>query len=442
MANKPELVKLYFRIGEVAEIVGVRTHVLRYWETEFAMLNPQKSSRGQRVYSRKDVEKLLTIRDLLHTQGFTIAGARKRLRGGYNSLQNKLKEDADKQTVAAIAPTAQLSTSTSSPTQDGIQAAESASGTADEEGGDTPAVSVRPVLASEDSSELVASASDKPQPVTAEPSIESSSESSTADELLAVAVLPSKVEDNRPLRRTLLQVRSELRLWFQELSEELSFAPADGNRGQSVASVTTDVLDPQESPARTIAGSTTAGSTTAGVAAFAAVALGGEALATAEAVSRAKSTPSQAETTQLSLSERLSTPEDAALLAPAATSSKRGKAAANTSRSGLTRLGGEIRKADASEALVKELASEPVSRQWAPRFSGQPVQEIQYAATALPDAEMSRQLASERALGARPGMTREGSVEDKASAASLVSASSASVSSVSTSGGGASSGNK
>lgn len=74
-----ELIKLYYRIGEVSDIVGVQPHVLRYWETEFRSIRPQKSSRGQRVYSRKDVEKLLRVKDLLKNQGFTIAGARKRL---------------------------------------------------------------------------------------------------------------------------------------------------------------------------------------------------------------------------------------------------------------------------------------------------------------------------------------------------------------------------
>src|SRR3954469_14030979 len=75
-----ELVKLYYRIGEVAQIVGVQPHVLRYWETEFRTIRPQKSHKGQRVYSRKDVEKLLKVKDLLKTQGFTIAGAKKKLR--------------------------------------------------------------------------------------------------------------------------------------------------------------------------------------------------------------------------------------------------------------------------------------------------------------------------------------------------------------------------
>ena len=75
-------VKLYYRIGEVSQIVGVEPHVLRYWETEFRSIRPQKSRKGQRIYSRRDVDKLLKVRDLLYTHGFTIAGARKRLREG------------------------------------------------------------------------------------------------------------------------------------------------------------------------------------------------------------------------------------------------------------------------------------------------------------------------------------------------------------------------
>ena len=76
----PELVKLYYRIGEVSQIVGVQPHVLRYWETEFRNIRPQKSRKGQRIYSRRDVEKLLRVKDLLRNEGFTIAGARRRLR--------------------------------------------------------------------------------------------------------------------------------------------------------------------------------------------------------------------------------------------------------------------------------------------------------------------------------------------------------------------------
>lgn len=68
--------KLYFRIGEVADLVGVEAHVLRYWETEFR-LRPHRSASGQRLYRKHDVAKFLRVRQLLHEEGFTIAGARK-----------------------------------------------------------------------------------------------------------------------------------------------------------------------------------------------------------------------------------------------------------------------------------------------------------------------------------------------------------------------------
>jgi DNA-binding transcriptional MerR regulator len=71
--------KLYFRIGEVAELVGVEPHVLRYWEREFRTIRPTKSAKGQRVYSRRDVENLMRVRELLYREGFTIAGAKKKL---------------------------------------------------------------------------------------------------------------------------------------------------------------------------------------------------------------------------------------------------------------------------------------------------------------------------------------------------------------------------
>ncbi|HEX4475343.1 MAG TPA: MerR family transcriptional regulator [Polyangiaceae bacterium] len=80
MSLPHELVKLYYRIGEVSHIVGVQPHVLRYWESEFRSIRPQKSHKGQRVYSRRDVERLLKVKDLLKNQGFTIAGAKKKLR--------------------------------------------------------------------------------------------------------------------------------------------------------------------------------------------------------------------------------------------------------------------------------------------------------------------------------------------------------------------------
>jgi DNA-binding transcriptional MerR regulator len=69
--------KLFFRIGEVSHIVGVEPYVLRYWESEFRGLSPKKSSSGQRMFRKKDVELLLRIRHLLYDRKFTIEGARK-----------------------------------------------------------------------------------------------------------------------------------------------------------------------------------------------------------------------------------------------------------------------------------------------------------------------------------------------------------------------------
>jgi len=71
--------KLYYKIGEVAALLKVKTHVLRYWETEFKALQPVKSRTNQRLYRREDVETALLIKDLLYRQGFTIAGARKKI---------------------------------------------------------------------------------------------------------------------------------------------------------------------------------------------------------------------------------------------------------------------------------------------------------------------------------------------------------------------------
>jgi DNA-binding transcriptional MerR regulator len=72
--------KLYFRIGEVAEICKLPTYVLRFWETEFPQLKPGKSGTGQRMYRRRDVENVLRIRKLLYEDGFTISGARQQIR--------------------------------------------------------------------------------------------------------------------------------------------------------------------------------------------------------------------------------------------------------------------------------------------------------------------------------------------------------------------------
>lgn len=71
--------KLYFKIGEVSELLGLEAYVLRYWETEFPVLSPKKSGTGHRLYRRKDVELLLRIKHLLYEKRFTIEGARQAL---------------------------------------------------------------------------------------------------------------------------------------------------------------------------------------------------------------------------------------------------------------------------------------------------------------------------------------------------------------------------
>ena len=81
--GRPEIPdRLFFRIGDVSQIVGVETHVLRYWESEFPSFVPRKTPSGQRQYRRKDVEMALAIKELLYGKRYTIEGARKALRSG------------------------------------------------------------------------------------------------------------------------------------------------------------------------------------------------------------------------------------------------------------------------------------------------------------------------------------------------------------------------
>jgi len=95
--DKPELYpdftaipdKLYFRIGEVGDLVGVEPHVLRYWESEFPSVGPKKSDTGHRMYRRKEVEQLLKIKYLLYEKKFTIEGARQYLLGEAKSRRRR-----------------------------------------------------------------------------------------------------------------------------------------------------------------------------------------------------------------------------------------------------------------------------------------------------------------------------------------------------------------
>ena len=89
--------KVYFRIGEVSHLVGVDTHVLRYWESEFSLIKPFRGKSKQRLYRRQDVENLLRIKGLLHDEGYTISGARKYLK----NLDRNLQAESEKSSIPA-----------------------------------------------------------------------------------------------------------------------------------------------------------------------------------------------------------------------------------------------------------------------------------------------------------------------------------------------------
>jgi DNA-binding transcriptional MerR regulator len=80
--------RLYYRIGEVSRITGLKPHVLRYWESEFKVIRPHKGGSLQRLYRRKDLDLILKIKKLLYEEGFTIAGAKKKIRD-LEKLENK-----------------------------------------------------------------------------------------------------------------------------------------------------------------------------------------------------------------------------------------------------------------------------------------------------------------------------------------------------------------
>ena len=93
--------KLYFRIGDVAELCGVEAYVLRFWETEFPQLKPGKSGTGQRLYRRREVEYALRLKQLLHEQGYTIAGARQALKAEAKASSQEEMPFARDRTVRA-----------------------------------------------------------------------------------------------------------------------------------------------------------------------------------------------------------------------------------------------------------------------------------------------------------------------------------------------------
>ena len=96
--------KLFFRIGEVSQLVGVEPYVLRYWESEFPALSPKKSSTGQRMFRRRDVELLLHIKRLLYHEKFTIEGARKVLKSAKKTEDKPIEINTQEELFPAPDP--------------------------------------------------------------------------------------------------------------------------------------------------------------------------------------------------------------------------------------------------------------------------------------------------------------------------------------------------
>jgi DNA-binding transcriptional MerR regulator len=101
--------KLYYRIGEVSQITGVKPYVLRYWESEFRLMAPQKSRSKQRLYRQKDIEAILTIKRLLYQERYTIAGARRKLRELGSEVRAELVAEAVEEAAARQAVSASFS---------------------------------------------------------------------------------------------------------------------------------------------------------------------------------------------------------------------------------------------------------------------------------------------------------------------------------------------
>jgi DNA-binding transcriptional MerR regulator len=98
--------KLYFKIGEVKKITGVEPHVLRYWESEFKVIRPQRATSKQRLYRRVDVENILTIKKLLYEDGYTVPGARKYLTANKGVKAKPVKTTARQETKVEAGPSA------------------------------------------------------------------------------------------------------------------------------------------------------------------------------------------------------------------------------------------------------------------------------------------------------------------------------------------------
>lgn len=104
MDSKPEgfVDKIYYRIGEVARITGVKAHVLRYWESEFKEIKPLKSRSLQRLYRKKDLDLILQIKQLLYEEGYTIAGARAKIRQVIRGAHKQTELGFDKQRLEKV----------------------------------------------------------------------------------------------------------------------------------------------------------------------------------------------------------------------------------------------------------------------------------------------------------------------------------------------------
>lgn len=103
-SERPVAPKEYYSISEVCDLVGLRPHVLRYWETQFPVLNPSKNRSGNRVYQRKEIKLILYVKHLLYDEKYTVEGAKQKLeqlrKGG--ELQNETRKALDKQMVALL----------------------------------------------------------------------------------------------------------------------------------------------------------------------------------------------------------------------------------------------------------------------------------------------------------------------------------------------------
>ena len=101
--------KMYYSITEVAELLGLKPHILRYWETEFSILHPKKNRAGNRAYRKKDIEVVKLIKQLLYTEGFTIEGAKRQIKklrdGGYKPGKSRPKNlEARRPPVVKVVP--------------------------------------------------------------------------------------------------------------------------------------------------------------------------------------------------------------------------------------------------------------------------------------------------------------------------------------------------